>query len=118
MVDRQRVAFARVGLKSGDARRRLSLASVPLLRVLPATQVEVWHPGPARGHFTTQLYERGQTDPSNLEHYLDVLARKPGRVGRSSRCSNGVRKDVGRVLTMSYGKVCNNDTEWQTARAR
>lgn len=53
----------------------LSPGQRPLLRVLPAT-IEVWHQG-QRVAAHERSYERGQ-QILDLEHYLDVLARKPG----------------------------------------
>jgi hypothetical protein len=47
----------------------------PLVRVLPGT-IEVWHQG-QRVAAHERSYERGQ-QVLDLEHYLDVLARKPG----------------------------------------
>lgn len=53
----------------------LSPGNRPLVRVLPAT-VEVWHQG-QRVASHERSYERGK-QIFDLEHYLDVLARKPG----------------------------------------
>ena len=53
----------------------LSPGQHPLVRVLPAT-IEVWHQG-QRVAAHERSYERGK-QILDLEHYLDVLARKPG----------------------------------------
>jgi len=51
------------------------------VKILPA-QVEVWHEGrPVARH--ERCYERGQ-QVLNLEHYLDVLERKPGALAGST----------------------------------
>jgi hypothetical protein len=58
----------------------LSPGQRPLLRVLPAT-IEVWQQG-QRVAKHERSYERGK-QILDLEHYLDVLARKPGALAGS-----------------------------------
>jgi len=58
----------------------LSPGQRPLVRVLPAT-IEVWQQG-QRVARHERSYERGQ-QILDLEHYLDVLARKPGALAGS-----------------------------------
>jgi hypothetical protein len=51
-----------------------------------------------------RCYERNQ-QVLDLEHYLDVLERKPGRIGRiENRSRRGGNEDYGRKTTIGFGR--------------
>jgi hypothetical protein len=73
---------------NGRVKVRLNWYSAPVpvgreveARILPA-EIQVWHDGKCAG-VHERSYERGQ-QILNLEHYLDVLERKPGALAGST----------------------------------
>lgn len=74
--------------KKGCVRVRANWYSTPLparsrpeVRILPV-RIEVWHEGRIVAHHD-RSYERGR-QVLNLEHYLDILGRKPGALAGST----------------------------------
>ena len=63
---------------------------------LSAAHVEVWHEG-KRVARHERSYGRYQ-EILDLEHYLDVLERKPGALAGASRWSSGASSGAGREL--------------------
>jgi len=71
------------------------------VKVQPAA-IEVWQEGECVARHE-RCYERGQ-QILNLEHYLEVLERKPGALAGPPRWRNGGNKDVGPPAMTGSGR--------------
>ena len=88
----------------------------PQAKLLPA-YVEIWQEREcvARHERSFGRYEQ----VLDLEHYLDVLEKKPGALaGSTSAASSGANADAGRRVSTGSGRACRNGTANTRARGR
>ena len=80
-----------------------------------ADYVEVWHEG-AQVACHERCYNR-QQKIRDLEHYLDVLRKKPGALAGRRHWHNGARQDVGRGASIDCGRRSTHATVARRAPA-